>query len=132
MIKKKSRLKTLSFRLVKWVLFIPSLVGLIVYTIGFAVELFSIKKTASHHTDDDVKNARLWFIYLALPFFNQDYFSGMVYEMEHGELQRMYEVYGKRRFNQKLKMYFPIFGKELNAFDSVHAKNGLHLEIVGG
>lgn len=130
-IKKKSKAKILGFRLVKWVLFIPSLVALVVWSICLLVELFTIKAKASDHTKNDVKNARTWFIYLALPFFNQGYFSGMMYQMTSEEWRKMFEIYGKKRFNKTLKMYVPFFGSEMNAFDAVHAKNGLYLEIVG-
>ncbi|MGX1930218.1 hypothetical protein [Flagellimonas sp. 2504JD4-2] len=131
MTKKKSNLKILCYRLLKWGLFIPSFVGLLVYILGLSIELFSIKAAKAEHTKRDVKNARLWFIYLALPFFDSNHFSGMAYEMTGDELRRMYEVYGMKNFSSKLKMYVPFVGKKLNAFDAVHAKNGLSLELVG-
>ncbi|MGX1930200.1 hypothetical protein [Flagellimonas sp. 2504JD4-2] len=129
--KKNLNLKTLCYRLVKWVLFIPSLVGLLVYILGLSIELFTIKATKGEHTKQDIKNARLWFVYLALPFFGPNYFEGFVHGMTGEELRRMHEVYGKKNFSSKLKMYVPFVGKKLNAFDAVNAKNGLSLELVG-
>lgn len=111
-------------------MFLPTLLSLLVYIFTFLIELFSIRKKKLDHTKKDVCNARKWFIYLALPFFNQDYFSGMVYNMTADELKRMYEVYGVRRFNTKLKMYVPFAGSNLDAFKAVHAKNGFFLQLV--
>ncbi len=126
MIKKKSNQKALGFQFLRWGLFIPSLVGMSVYIVAIFIELLLIKGKTKEHTRQDVRNARKWFMYAALPFFGERYFSEMFMNMNHLELQRMKEVYGRKPFNERLKIYIP-FSARMDAYEAVNLKVGLEL-----
>ncbi|RIV68708.1 hypothetical protein D2U88_16090 [Flagellimonas aequoris] len=110
-------------------MFIPSLIGLLVYSLGILFEVLNIKATKVEHTKEDVKNARRWFIYLSLPFFDEDYFLSMWHKLAHEELKMMVEVYGNRPFNKWLKIYFP-FSAKYGALDAYNLKTGNSLMFV--
>lgn len=127
--KKKSNNQHLGYQLAKWVLFIPSLICLLVYSLAVIVELLMIRAKSSDHKIADVANARKWFIYLAFPFFPEQYFISMLYHAEHGEIKRMVDVYGKRPFSKTLKMYMPFMPK-IGALEAYNAKTGNTYEFV--
>ncbi len=126
MIKKKSKTRLLGFQLVKWILLIPSLIGLLVYSMGILIEVFSIKATKVEHTKEDVRNARRWFIYVAMPFFSHDYFLSMQYHLTVEQMKTMFEVYGNKPYSKWLKIYFP-FSKKYSGLDAYNLKMGAEL-----
>ncbi len=130
MINEKSKKETRIYRLVKWGLFVPSLLGLLLYVFGLVIGFYSIKATKPEHTKEDVKNARKWFLHLAIPFFGYQYFGSFLTTMDTDVIQRMHSVYGKRRYISSLKMYFPIIGKKMDAFEAMEVKTGNTYEIL--
>ncbi len=129
MIKKKSKRSRLGFQLLKWVLFVPSLLALFIYSIGVLIELFAITAKTTEHTSKDVKNARMWFVYTAFPFFGQGYYSSIWTGNTNAELKRMVEVYGKRPFWKWGKLYFP-FAEKYTALEAHNLKTGNSFEFV--
>lgn len=117
------------YQLAKWGFFIPSIVLTMVYSISILVELISIKATKTHHTKQEVEYAKKWFLYNALPFFGEEYFFSLWSEMNSDQIKSMLEIYGKRSFSKRLKMYVPFMPK-MNAFDAYYAKTGNSFEIV--
>lgn len=129
MIRKKLNKQHLGYQLSKWLLFIPCVIGLLLYCIVFLIELVSIRTKKTEHSTIDVKNARKWFIYTALPFFGQDYFISMLYELETDATKRMIEVFGKKPYSKTLKMYMPFMPK-VDALTAYNIKTGNTYEFV--
>lgn len=107
----------------------PCVIGLLLYCIVFLIELASIRAVKTEHTIQDVKNARRWFIYSALPFFGQDYFISVLYDLESPAIKRMVEVYGKKSYSKTLKMYVPFMPK-VDALVAYNIKTGNTYEFV--
>ncbi|WP_159076491.1 hypothetical protein [Flagellimonas amoyensis] len=130
MIKRKSGNRTRTFQFLKWGLFVPSVLGLLLYVFSVVAVFFSIRGTKSEHTKEDVNNARKWFLYLAIPFYGDSYLTSFLTAHENNTLIKMREVYGKRRYSSVLKMHFPFVGKNMDAFEAYNAKTGNSFEII--
>ncbi len=128
-IKGKSKKQTRNYQLVKWLLFIPTFLAGVLYILSFLVELWTFKKLTEQHTAKDVKNARMWFIYCSLPFFNDNHLFDLWYNMGNLESRMMVQVYKKRSFSKALKMFVP-FARSYNALEAYNLKTGNTLEFV--
>ena len=127
--KKKSGKKTRFYLFIKWGLFVPTFISGIIYILAFLIELLTFKKLTEQHTSKDVKNARMWFIYCSLPFFNENHLFDLWYKMDYLESRLMVQIYKKRSFNKTLKMFVP-FARSYNALEAYNLKTGNTLEFV--
>ncbi|MEQ8220319.1 MAG: hypothetical protein RH981_18940 [Arenibacter sp.] len=111
----KSETKIHISPLIKWLLFIPSILFLLAYLVGMAWELIArFKKVAPLDTVEDVNNARKWFIYMNVPFFTQNFVLSEWNLLSLQQKHAINRVYGVRRYSRWFKMYFPASPHKLN------------------